>query len=134
MRGPMNWDLASAGTAPEFALTKRLVAARNTQRALQVGDFVRLPSERLFAFMRHTASVRDTVVVLANPTDAPVTETILARDSWLMDNKEMRDLFGEERVRLSAGVIRVTVPPKTVRAFVPVVPSGPGYSAYKRVP
>jgi glycosidase len=134
MRGPMNWQLATSGAAPEQEILRRLLAIRNTRRALQVGDFVRLPSERLCAFMRHTASVRDTVVVLANPTSEPVTETIMARDSWLMDNKEMRDLFGDATARLSAGLIRVTVPPKTVRAFVPVVPEGPVYTPYKRVP
>jgi cyclomaltodextrinase len=134
MRGPMNWEAATSGTVPEQVLIKRLLDARNGRRALQVGDYVRLPSERLFAFMRHTASVRDTVVVLANPTDAPVTETILTRDSWLMDNKELRDIFGDEKVTISAGLLRVTIPGKTVRAFAPVIPEGPGYSAYKRVP
>jgi glycosidase len=133
-RGPMDWEAARAASAPEFELTRRLIAVRNAHRALQVGDFARIPAERLFAFTRHTASVHDTVVVIANPTDSAVTETVSPRDSWLMDDSPMRDLLSDETVRITAGLVTVTVPPKTVRLFVPVINSGAGYNRYKRVP
>jgi hypothetical protein len=132
-RGPMDWELATRGT-PESKLIRDLLRIRNERRALQVGDVLRIPTERLFAFTRHTASVRDTVVVVANPTDAPVTEVLAPRDPWLMDVSPLRDLLSDARTETSAGLMTVTVPPKTVRIFVPVIVDGPDYNRYKRVP
>ena len=77
---------------------------------------------------------KDTVVVVANPTEDPVTETISPRDGLLQDDSAMRDLVGGDTVRIYAGLMTVTVPPKTVRAYAPVMVDGPGYDRYKRVP
>ncbi len=133
-RGPMDWDAVKAGTAPELALTKKLLALRNTHRALQVGDFARIPTSRLFAFARLTSSVRDTIVVVANPTSAPVTEMLTTRDGWIQDVTPMRDLLTGADIEVSSGLITVTVPAKTVRIYAPVIGSGPSYDRYKRVP
>jgi cyclomaltodextrinase / maltogenic alpha-amylase / neopullulanase len=132
-RGPMDWELVKAATAPETKLVRSLLEIRNNNRALKVGDFVRIPSERLFAFTRHTASVRETVVVVANPTNETVSETISPRDSFLMDVSPMRDLLGGASVEVTSGLISVKVPPKTVQIFVPVITEGPNYNRYKRV-
>lgn len=133
-RGPMDWKLAEAGTAPEMRLTRSMIALRNEHRALQVGDFVRIPADRLFAFARMTASVRDTVIVLANPTGEPVTEIVTPRDGLLQDVSPLRDVATGREVLISAGLIAVTVPPRTVQVLVPVVGSGPSYNRYKRIP
>jgi glycosidase len=133
-RGPMPWDLVRAGSPPDLAVVRRMLAIRGERRALQVGDFARIPTTRLFAFTRITDSARDTVVVVANPTDAPVVETIAPRDGWLQDDSTLRDLLGDSEVKISAGLMTVTVPPRTVQAFAPVVGSGPGYNRYKRIP
>lgn len=132
-RGPMNWEAALAGNLPETKLTKDLLAIHNNNRALQVGDFIRIPTEKLFAFTRRTDSVRDTIVVVANPTNEPVKELISPRDPWLMDNKQMRDLLSDNTIDISAGTITVNVAPKTVQIFKPVISNPPSYSPYKRV-
>jgi cyclomaltodextrinase len=134
MRGPMDWDLARSGKPPELALTRTLLGVRNAHRALQVGDFMRVPTDRLFAFVRYTDTVRDTVLVVANPTAGEVTEIVSTGDSWLMDNNPMRDVLTGSRVSISAGLLTVTVPPKSVRVLVPVVDDSGVYSPYKRVP
>jgi glycosidase len=134
MRGPMDWELAASGKAPEQALTRTLFSMRNGRRALQVGDFMRVPTDRLFAFVRYTDTVRDTVLVVANPTGQEVTEMVSTGDSWLMDNNPMRDLLSDYRVNVSAGLVTVTVPPKTVRVLVPVIDDTGVYTPYKRVP
>ena len=134
-RGPMDWELAASGAAPEMKITRDLLALRNGNRALQVGDFVRIPTDRLFAFARITDSVADTVVVVANPTTAPVTEVLATRDGLIQDVSPVRDALSGETVEVSAGLMTVTVPPKTVRIFVPVLgPKGPNYYRYKRIP
>jgi glycosidase len=133
-RAPMPWDLIRTVDPPEFRLVKSLLALRNSHRALQVGDFVRIPTSRLFAFTRLTDSVRDTVVVVANPTLDSVTERIGPRDGWLQDDSPMRDLLTGAEVKMQAGLMTVTVPPRTVRLFSPVMHEGPGYDRYKRIP
>lgn len=133
-RGPMDWKLAESGTAPEQQLMRTLFETRARYRALQVGDFARIPTDHLFAFTRMTSSVRDTVVVVANPTDQPVTEIISPRDSWLMDVSTLKDVLTGAEVKISSGLMSVTVPPKTVQIFAPVISEGPNYTNYKRVP
>jgi len=130
-RGTMRWELINK--VPEFNLTKSLIEIRNNHRALQVGDFIRIPTENLFAFTRRTSSVRETVVVIANPTDREITEIITPRDPWLMDVQHMKDLLSNIEVEIASGMISVTVPAKTVRIFVPKINEGQGYSPYKRV-
>lgn len=133
MRAPMDWDAVSAGTAPELRLMKSLLAARNDHIALQIGDCVMLACEQLLGFVRHTASVRDTVIVLANPNDAEVRETVLVPDSWLMNQNGLTDVFSGATVNMAASLITLTVPAKTVMALKPQI-SSVGYSPYKRVP
>jgi cyclomaltodextrinase / maltogenic alpha-amylase / neopullulanase len=132
-RGPMDWQLAQSGSAPEMKLILSLLRIRNNNRALKVGDFVRIATDRLFAFTRHTSSVRETVVVVANPTNETVTEIISPRDSMLMDVSPMRDLLSDTTVEVTSGLISAKVPPKTVQIFVPVITEGPNYNRYKRV-
>lgn len=134
-RAPMDWDAVEAGRTPELELFRSLVRIRNERRALQVGDFKRLASERLFAFLRYTDSVRDSVIVVANPTNAPVTETLSTRDGFLQDDSPMRDLLSKTTTTIRAGLVTVTVPPKTVQLLVPVIDdTTPNYNRYKRVP
>ena len=62
-RGPMRWDRVQANH-PELAWVRQLIALRREHRALRVGDFRSVESQRLFAFERHTDRVLETVVVL----------------------------------------------------------------------
>lgn len=133
-RGPMDWERVRAGTAPELALTRRMLALRNGHRALAVGDFRRIPADRLLAFARLTASVRESVIVVANPHAEPVTELITPRDGLVMDDTELADLLSGAKAKAYAGMFSVTVPPRTVQAWTIVEKAGPGYNRYKRVP
>ena len=136
-RSPMRWDLVGADNA-EFNWMKKLIRLRADNRALRVGDYRSVVSDRLFAFERHTDRVLETVVVLANPTDEPVTETVLVSNSDLMDAMPLVDLLsdsGDEAfTRTSAGTIRVTIPALSIVALQPVIPDLGGYNRYKRVP
>ena len=133
-RGPMDWDAVRSGATPELDLTRRVIALRNTHRALQIGDWKPVPSQHLLAFTRYTASVRDTVLVLANPSLEPVSELIGPRDSFLMDGTPMDDALGGRATHVHMGLVNVTVPPLTVQVLVPRIPAGGGYDRYKRVP
>lgn len=137
MRGPMRWDQVRDDN-PALAWTKRLVQLRKTHRALRVGDWRPLTSERLFAFERHTDRALDTVVVIANPSNTEVHETVMVANSMLMNEWAMVDVLGTgpdpTKLKISTGLFEARLPPHSVRVLVPEPSPGGGYSAYKRVP
>jgi glycosidase len=133
-RGPMDWDLAQSDRAPEKVALKRLLEIRQEYQALQVGDYVPLAADGLFAFMRRTATVRDTVVVLANPGHKTISEPICPRESWLLDSVPLRDLVEGGHCKMQAGRIEAKVPPRTVQMWVADREDPQRYNFLKRVP
>jgi glycosidase len=135
-RGPMRWDLVNEEN-PELVWTRRLIALRKENRALRIGDFRLIEAERLLAFERYTDRVLETVVVLANPTDATVTDRVMIANASLMDTTPLVHLLGpEEGARacsLEAGFLTVTLPPQTIFVLKPREEELGGYSRYKRV-
>lgn len=135
MRAPMRWDLVNDKNRM-LALHRKLLQIRKAQPALRIGDFRRLHSQKLFAFLRRTVSAPGTLVVLANPTDTPVREYLQLRDSKLQDVTPMRDLLGSSvsPVVLS-GCIDVEVPAHQTVILAPDVADYPkGYNRYDRLP
>lgn len=135
MRAPMRWDLVRDDN-PHLAWTRLLVAMRKQSRALRVGDYRPISADRLLAFERFTDHARDTVLVLANPTDQAIAETVMPANSNLMNTFGLVDLLPTTapRVKMTNGLIDVTVPAHGVRVLTPQLSPGGGYSAYKRVP
>ncbi|MBT9488907.1 MAG: glycoside hydrolase family 13 protein [Rubrivivax sp.] len=132
MRAPMRWDQVNDAN-PTYAWTKKLIALRKAQRALRVGDFRTVTSHKLLAFERHTDRARDTVVVVANPGATTVSETVMVANSKLMNVWSMVDQLSGEKVKITTGLLDLTLPPGAVRVLVPELSPGGGYSAYKRV-
>lgn len=131
-RGPMRWDLVNADN-PELTWVKQLIALRKHNRALRIGNFRLVEAERLLAFERYTERALETIVVLANPADAPVTERIMIANASLMDTTPMVDLLSPASAAMEAGFMTVHVPPRTVCVLRPSEPPMGGYSRYKRV-
>ena len=70
-----------------------------------------------------------------NPTAAPVTETLLLRDPWLMNGTVLRDLVGGATTfKVESGLLTVTVPARTALVLAPDAPDAVEYSPYKRTP
>ena len=135
-RAPMRWDLVRDDN-PELAWIKKLIGLHKRHRALRVGDFRLVESERLLAFERYTDRALETVIVLANPSAAPVTEQVMIANSSLMDDTPMMDILGSADPlpvgRIQAGFLTVTLAPETIQALMPREPSAGGYRRYKRV-
>jgi glycosidase len=135
-RGPMRWDLVRDDN-DDLRWTRQLIALRKQHRALRVGDYRGIESQRLFAFERHTDRVLDTVIVLANPGDRPVRERVLVANAELMDGTPMVDLLAPAGTPAVAhfgpGLLTVEVPAHGVRVLAPVPAAQGGYSRYKRV-
>ncbi len=139
MRAPMRWDLVRDPPAPGSpqAWTQQLVQMHRTQRALRVGDFRLCEATKLLAFERHTERAADTVIVLVNPSDAEVRETVMLTNSRLMDGTRMVDLLGSWNgppIRIASALMEVTLPPKGFVVLKPDVAPPGGYTNYKRVP
>lgn len=133
MRAPMRWDLATDDN-PWLVLTQRLVAVRRGHRALRVGDLRWLETDRLIGFERYTDRAEDMVVVLANPSEERVVETVLVPDSKLMDSIRMVDVLGEAPdLKVRMGLLDVDLPPHGCVILAPVVNPPGGYSPFKRV-
>lgn len=135
-RGPMRWDLARPDN-PELVWIKQLIELRKQHRALRVGNFRIVESDRLLAFERYTDRALNTVVVLANPTDVAITERVMIANAGLMDETPMIDLLGptdaQPVTKVDAAMMTVTVPAQTVLVMAPHERSLGGYSRYKRV-
>lgn len=135
-RGPMRWDLVHAEN-PELVWIKTLIDMRKQNRALRIGNFRLVDSDRLLAFERYTDRALDTVLVLANPSGAAITERVMIANAGLMDATHMVDLLGPADAppvgTIDAAVMSVTVPPETTFVLVPREHSLGGYSRYKRI-
>lgn len=135
-RGPMRWDLVSDDN-PELVWLKQLIALRKQRRALRIGNFRLVESDRLLAFERYTDRALETVLVLANPSGIAVTERVMIRNADLMDATLMVNLLGHADTppvgTLEAAFLTVTVPAETVFVLMPREPELGGYSRYKRV-
>ena len=135
-RGPMRWDLVHDDN-PEFAWLRKLIALRKQNRALRVGNFRLVESERLLAFERYTDRALETIVVLANPSGTTITERVMIANAALMDYTPMFDLLSSANAPtvciVDAAFITVTVQPQTILVLMPGEHSLGGYSRYKRV-
>ena len=133
MRAPMRWDWVNDQNV-SLTWTKQLIQLRRNHRALRVGDFRSVETNALFGFERFTDRVEDTVIVLTNPTNVEVTETVLIANSKLMNTFECVDVIDPNfRVPIYTSMVTVTLQPGAFRVLVPDVTSRGGYNSYKRV-
>ncbi len=135
MRAPMRWDLVTPDNAA-LQWTKRLIRLHREHRALRVGNYRPISSNRLLAFERYTDRAADTVLVIANPSDTEIAETLMVANSKLMDSTRMVDLLDPspaDDIRMGATLLQLTLPPRSVRVLKPDIAPPGGYTNYKRV-
>ncbi|MES1147245.1 MAG: alpha-amylase family glycosyl hydrolase, partial [bacterium] len=131
-RAPMRWDLVTSNNK-DLAWVKQMVALRKANPALRYGDFKALRTNKLLAYLRTTDQLRQSVMVVVNPTDQAVTETFAVRIGRLMSWGEMKDAMGGQSIRAIAGQATVTMKPKSVCVFNVVDSTDMGYSQYSRI-
>ncbi|MEF2279480.1 glycoside hydrolase family 13 protein [Deinococcus sp. YIM 134068] len=135
-RAPMRWDLVHADN-PELVWIKGLIGMRKQHRALRIGEFRLVESDRFLAFERYTERALETVVVVANPSGAALTDRVLIANAGLMDGTPMVDLLspvnGPPAGTVDAACLTVTVPAETVMVLMPREQALGGYSRYKRI-
>lgn len=115
-RACMRWELVEKGHEA-LDWVKLLIQVRKKHRALRIGDFDPLPAAKLMAFLRVTDKLWESVLVVANATDQPVTEMLPLPLPSLLGWTLWTDALAKYEVRNQAGVVEVEVPPKTVRVL-----------------
>jgi glycosidase len=135
-RGPMRWELVQDDN-PELVWIKKLIELHQQNRALRLGNFRLIESDRLLAFERYTDRALETVVIVANPASTTISERVLVANANLMDDTPMIDLLDNASAspvtKVDAAFLTVTVPPQTVMVLKPSERPLGGYSRYKRV-
>ena len=134
MRAPMRWDLLTDDN-PTYQWHKQLIQLRKENIALKVGEFRPIISKNLVAFERYTDKVADSVFVVVNPNDQPITEYLMLTNSKLMNMGGMFDLLGNisEAIYIKAGVIKVSLPANSAALLKADTGATHGYTTYKRV-
>ena len=132
-RAPMRWDLVSDDNLT-LQWTKKLIQLHNQERALRIGDFLPILSEKTIAFERLTQKVGETVITVINPSNDVVVEDILIPDSKLMNYSKFDVLLGEEQeCTFMAGFLHIKLNPKSFVIIKPRTKVEKSYTPYKRV-
>lgn len=132
-RAPMRWDLANTENTL-LQWTRRLAKIRRENPALRYGDFHVLKTAKLLSFARTTDRLRDTVIVVVNPTQSVQKETFATRVGRLMSWGSLRNLLGGKAEISKTGLLTVEVPPYSIMLLVPQTAPQNSYSPFDRIP
>lgn len=132
-RAPMRWDLFNENNET-LNWVKLLINLHKKERALRIGDFIPVSSSKLLIFMRVTDRVEDTCIVAVNPSGETVSETVLLKDSRLMNYSRFKVILGKvSPLTLLAGLITIELDPYGFVVFKPDTKPEKSYTPYKRV-
>lgn len=116
-RAPMRWDLLSENNL-DFIRTKQLIQLRNQYRALRIGNYRSVVSSDLWAFERYTEKALETMIVLVNPSGEVVRETVMIRNSKIMNGVPAIDVLTDEKFsEIRSGLMYVEMPPYTIKVL-----------------
>lgn len=98
---------------------KRLIALRKAHPALTRGDFQLLtgPQDPALAYLRHDPASKDSVLLLANRGDKPLTVSYALPPAWGGD--ALVDSASGETIPLAEARFEIVLAPKSARIFLP---------------
>jgi len=128
----MRWDLVN-DCNEQLKWMRSLIKLHRDSRGLRIGDFRRLDTDQMMAFLRRTDRIADTVLVAVNPSPTEVKELLVLRDSKIMSYSKLRDAFTGEEYLTMAGTLTLTLPARGYVVLQPMIPDTVDYSSFKRV-
>lgn len=132
-RAPMKWKLLNENN-DTLKWTKSLIDLHKSERALKIGDFISVSTDNLLCFMRVTEKVEDTCIIAINPSNKKISETVLLKDSRLMNYSDFKVVLGKvEPLSLIAGLVNITLDAHGFVIFKPDTVAKKSYTPYKRV-
>jgi glycosidase len=130
-REPFPWHLTTQPNA-FYDLHKAMIRLRKQERALRIGNYKKIVSQQLIAFLRTTDDYRETLVILANPSSEPVTEWVLIPEPSFRGHLSFYDLITNLKIVDSWGIyVPITVQPHRVLILKPNHSPIDGYSPTK---
>lgn len=130
-RAPMAWEKVSSNN-PDLSSTKRLIELRKQLPALRLGNFTALRTNKLLAFTRTTDRFRESVIVVANPTSKPITESFTTRIGDILSWGELKNVMTGNKIRSITGRLDIQLKPKEVAILVPVT-GDKNHDPYRRI-
>jgi hypothetical protein len=122
------------GGHPVLGRLRGLLSLRRRLPALRLGDCTALDTERMLAYLRSTDRIAETVLVVINPTAAPLTERLALPDPRLMTGSPLVDAQTGQRVAaIDCGTVSVTVPARSARILSIEMPPPNRYTPYRRI-
>lgn len=132
-RAPMRWDLLKDDNKI-YQWTKKLITLHHQNRALKIGDFRAIISEKLLAFERYTDKVEDTVLVIINQSNDVIEESMLVTNSDLMNYTGFEVILGDTiSHQFLAGFLRIKLDKKAFVVLKPDLKVEKSYTPYKRI-
>ncbi|MFC4158526.1 glycoside hydrolase family 13 protein [Chitinimonas lacunae] len=112
-RRPMRWNPAEQDQQ-QLEWTRRLIALRRANPALQYGDVIvlgdRLPGNAL-VYLRHTERPGEAALIVINLGEQPLRHKLLLPYSHWYDGVPLRDALGNcSDTRMAAGAVQLDVP------------------------
>jgi cyclomaltodextrinase / maltogenic alpha-amylase / neopullulanase len=114
------------------SLHHQLIRIRNESTALRIGDYKKIESSNIIAYIRHTDRHDETIIVLVNPNNFPVEETLLIPDPLLKSHVQFVDLLSQKVMIHTWGIfLKITVPAQEGFILKPIVGPVDGYDPTK---
>jgi glycosidase len=132
-RAPMNWNLLHDKNE-YLTWTKKLIDIHHKERAVKIGDYQRIISEKTIAFIRYTDHIDDLVIVVINPSSEKVEESMMIRHSSIMNYSSFDILLGDaSNISMLAGILSLSLNGKSFVVLKPRTRILKSYTPYKRV-
>lgn len=132
-RAPMNWNLLHDKNE-YLTWTKKLIDIHHKERAVKIGDYQRIISEKTIAFIRYTDQIDDLVIVVINPSSVKIEESMMIRHSSIMNYSSFDVLLGDAtHISMLAGILSLSLNGKSFVVLKPRTRVLKSYTPYKRV-
>ena len=132
-RAPMRWDLVSDHN-PYLQLHRQWIQLRQQERALRIGDFEALDTEHVFAFLRTTDVIKETILIVINATEHDIEETLIIPNGTLKSHLGWKNLLDEKMIiQSNHAFLTIKIKKQSSLVLKPIIIVKDGYSAYKNI-
>jgi glycosidase len=132
-RAPMRWDLVSDHN-PYLQLHRQWIQLRQQERALRIGDFEALNTERLFAFLRTTDVIEETLLIVINATDHDIEETLIIPNGTIKSHLNWLNLLNKTMtIQSNQAFLSIKMKKQSSLVLKPILAVKDGYSPYKNI-
>lgn len=131
-RAPMEWAKATE-KKEDLSWVKTLSSLRRRLPALRVGNQLSARGDQLIAYVRATDRPDETVLVVINPSDKEISETLMIPDGRILSWNELSDVLSKLKTRCINGMASVTSPAKSIQIYTVDLSGFKQHNPYRRI-